>query len=186
MLSAAKNAEYKVTYKITATGGGAESFGGEQTWYFKPPRARFDFAMSQGTQKLTISYFSLPDGTYYCFNAGQLSCLSLGAGVGSPLDQNLAAVTQRALIDNPQAYGATFSSTKTIAGQSASCYDVKANAQTAAGGFTTGSFCYSTQGVPLLSQFSVQGASWSMEATNFSATVADSDFTLPAKPVGRL
>src|ERR687887_48670 len=63
LLSAAKNAEYKITYKISASGAGTEAFGGEQTWYFKPPRARFDFAMSQGDQKLTISYFSLPDGT---------------------------------------------------------------------------------------------------------------------------
>ena len=53
----------------------------------------------------------------------------------------------------------------------------------AGGSFSSGAFCYTKDGVPLLSHFAVQGASWTMEATSFSATVADSDFTLPAKPV---
>jgi len=182
LLSASKNAQYKITYKISVSGVGAQGVSGEQTWYYKPPRARFDFAMSQGGQSLSISYFSLPDGTFYCFNAGQAQCLKI-AGVSSPLDQNPAAVAQRSLVDDPNSFGATFTSSRTIAGQTGQCYDVKANSA-AAGGFSTGSFCYTKDGVPLLSQFSIQGASWSMEATNYSATVLDSDFTLPAKPVG--
>ncbi|MEK7862565.1 MAG: hypothetical protein AAB295_04795, partial [Chloroflexota bacterium] len=57
----------------------------------------------------------------------------------------------------------------------------------AATGFSSGSFCYTKEGIALLSQFTVQGATWSMEATNVSTTVPDSDFTLPATPtvIGR-
>ena len=179
LLAASKAATYKITYKITASGAGAEGFSGEQTWYFKPPRARFDFSMSQGGQALTIQYFTLPEGSFYCFNVGQVRCMSV-QGVGSPLDQNPAAQAQRALIDNPAQFGATFTSTKTIAGQNGQCYDVKSNATTA--GFTSGTFCYTKDGVPLLSQFAAAGSTFSVEATSYSTNVADSDFTLPAKP----
>jgi hypothetical protein len=129
---------------------------------------------------MTVSFFTLPDGSFYCFaGAGQpVSCLSVG-GVGSPLDQNTLAMTQRSLIDNPGKFNASFKETKTIAGQTALCYDVTG----AAGTFSTGTFCYSKTGLALLSQFSMQGSTFSMEATNVSTTVADSDFTLPAKPI---
>ena len=183
LLSAAKLTQYKVTYKITTTGAGA-SFSGDQSWYFKPPRARFDFGMDMGGQKTTISFFSLPDGSYYCFaGGGSTECLSI-AGVGSPLDSNLAASFQQSLINNPDQYGGTFTQTKTIAGQQGLCYDVKATA-TVATGLSAGTFCYSKEGIALLSQFSAAGSSWSMEATNVSTTVPDSDFTLPAKPLGK-
>src|SRR6266508_624696 len=66
ILSSAKASEYKVTYKLTATGG-ADSFSGEQSWYFKPPKARFDFKSSASGQTATVSLYSLPDGTFMCF-----------------------------------------------------------------------------------------------------------------------
>lgn len=183
LLGASKSATYKITYKITASGAGADAFSGEQTWYFKPPRARFDFTTTQGGQKLTLSYFTLPEGTFYCFNVGQIQCLTV-AGVGSPLDQNAAAVAQQSLISNPSGFGATPSAGKTIAGQQATCFDVSNKA--GAGGFDSGTFCYSKEGVPLLSTFSTpQYASWSVEATNYSTNVTDADFTLPAKPISR-
>ena len=178
LLAASRTATYKITYKITTTGAGADAFGGEQTWYFKPPRARFDFSMSQGGQALTIQFFTLPEGSYYCLNIGQVRCMAV-QGVGSPLDQNPAAQAQSALVSNPGQFGSTFTSTKTIAGQTGQCYDVKANA---ASSFSSGTFCYTNQGVPLLSQFTAAGATFAVEATNYSTTVADSDFTLPAKP----
>ena len=182
-LGLAKNATYKITYKITASGGGADSFNGDQTWYFKPPRARFDFSATQSGQKLTLSYYSLPEGQFYCINVGAAQCFSV-AGVGSPLDQNAVAVAQQSMISNPAGFGATPAAGKTIAGQQATCFDVSSKGGVT--GFDTGTFCYNAQGVPLLSSFSTpQYASWTMEATAYSATVADADFTLPAKPISR-
>lgn len=180
LLSSSKTQEYKVTYKITATGTGAEALSGDQTWYFKPPRSRFDFTTNMGGTLTTISMFTLPEGSYMCFAmAGQSQCLGTPA-TGSPLDQNPAAVAQRQMIDNPSAFGATFTGAKTIAGQSGLCYDVKATA----GAFTAGTFCYTKEGIQLLSAFTAQGLTLSTEATNLSLTVPDSDFTLPAKPLG--
>jgi hypothetical protein len=183
LLGASKNATYKITYKITASGAAADAFNGEQTWYFKPPRARFDFATTQGGQKLTISLFSLPEGTFYCFNAGLVQCFGT-TGTSSPLDQNAAVMAQQALVGNPTGFGATASASRTIAGQQAQCFDVTSKAATA--GFDAGTFCYSKEGVPLLSTFTTpQYGSWTTEATSYSTTVADSDFTLPAKPLTR-
>ena len=178
VLASAKLSEYKVTYKITATGVPAS----EQTWYFKPPRTRFDFGIDMGGgQKTVISFFTLPDGTFYCFAAaGQSQCLSV-PGVGSPLDANMAAVAQQSLIGHPDQYGATFKEAKTIAGQAGLCYEVTGSP---AGAFSAGNFCYTKDGLSLLSSFTVQGSTWTTEATNLSRTVPDSDFTLPAKPLG--
>jgi len=180
LLAAGKVKEYKITYKITATGGGAEALSGDQTWYFKPPRSRFDFSTNMGGQSTTMSIFTLPEGSFMCFAAaGQSQCLSTPA-TGSPLDQNQAILTQRAMVDNPSQYGATFTGAKTIAGQQGQCYDVAATA----GAFSKGAFCYTKEGIQLSSSFAVQGSTWSMEATNLSTTVPDSDFTLPSKPIG--
>ena len=186
LLGAAKLSQYKITYKITASGAGAESFSGDQTWYFKPPRSRFDFSSDMGGQKTTMSIFTLPDGSYMCFAMAGLTQCPPTPATGSPLDQNQAAMTQRSMIDNPGQFGATFKESKTIAGQQGLCDDVAATAA-AAGGFSKGTFCYTKEGLQLLSQFTVQGSTWSMEATNVSTTVPDSDFTLPAKPtvIGR-
>ncbi|HYK97658.1 MAG TPA: hypothetical protein VEU77_04640 [Candidatus Acidoferrales bacterium] len=183
LLAASKNATHRTTYKITASGGGADGFNGEQTWYFKPPRARFDFAATQDGKKTTISYLSLPEGQFYCITIGQAQCFAV-TGVGSPLDENTAVVAQQVLISDPGGFGATASAARTLAGQSAQCFDV--NSKSGGTAFDTGTFCYSGGGVPLLSTFSTaQYASWTTEATASSGTVAEADFTLPAKPIGR-
>jgi hypothetical protein len=179
IIGAAKASEYKVTYKLTATGG-AEGFSGEQSWYFKPPKARFDFTSSVSGQAATISLFALPDGTYMCFGGtGQTAqCIGM-SGLDTALQQNPAAAYQESFIQHPDQFSGVLVETRQIAGQQAHCYDVKASATNA--GLTDGRFCYSTQGIPLLQRFAVQGGTWSMEATNLSTTVPESDFTLPAK-----
>ena len=178
ILSSAKVSEYKVTYKLTATGG-AEGFSGEQSWYFKPPKARFDFTSSVSGQTATVSLFALPDGTYMCFGGtGQgAQCIGM-SGLDTALQQNPAAAFQESFIQHPDQFSGVLVETRQIAGQQAHCYDVKATAATA--GLTDGRFCYSTQGIPLLQRFGAQGGTWSMEATNLSTTVPDSDFALPA------
>ena len=180
VLSSAKATEYKVTYKLTTTVG-ADTISGEQSWFFKPPRARFDFSSTAGGQSSNLSLYALPDGTYMCFGgAGQTaSCIGM-TGLDTALQQNPAALYQEALLQHPDQYSGVLVETRQIAGQQASCYDVKSTAASA--GLTDGRFCYSSQGIPLLQRFAVQGATWSMEATNLSSTVPDSDFTLPSKP----
>ena len=179
ILTSAKASEYKVTYKLTTTVG-ADTINGEQSWFFKPPRARFDFSSTVSGQSSSLSLYALPDGTYMCFGAGQAStCIGM-TGLDTALQQNPAALYQESFLQHPDQFSGVLVETRQIAGQQAHCYDVKATA--AAAGLTDGRFCYSSLGIPLLQRFAVQGATWSMEATNLSSTVPDSDFTLPSKP----
>jgi len=180
IIRSAKASEYKVTYKLTATGG-AEGFSGEQSWFFKPPKARFDFSSSLSGQTATVSLYSLPDGTFMCFGgmAQAAQCIGM-SGLDTALQQNPAALYQESFIEHPDQFNGVLVETRQIAGQQAHCYDVKATTAATAG-LTDGRFCYSAQGIPLLQRFAVQGGTWSMEATNLATTVPDTDFTLPAK-----
>ena len=184
VLTAAKASEYKVTYKLTTTGGGASSTG-EQSWFFKPPRARFDFVSTASGQTGTVSIFALPEGAFMCFGSGaSAQCIGM-SGLETALQQNPAASFQEALTSRPDQFNGVFVETRQIAGQQASCYDVRPT--TAAAGLTEGRFCYSAGGIALLQRFGAQGGTWTMEATSVSTTVPDSDFKLPATPtiIGR-
>ena len=173
VLAAAKLSPYKITYRYTV--GGLIS---EQSWYSKPPRQRFDFSTGAGAQAFVISFFTLPEGSFYCFTVGPTKqCMSI-QGVGSPLDQNPAAMFVQSMVQNPGSYAGTFVEKKTFAGQEGLCYDVNGTVTTA----TSGRFCYTQTGILLYSAFGAAGSQVVMEATNVSTTVPDSDFVLPAKP----
>lgn len=175
IVSSAKVSEYKVTYKLTAAGGG------EQSWYSKPPKTRYDFGSSVSGQTSTVSIYSLPDGTFMCFGGtGQTAqCIGM-TGLDTALQQNPAALYQQSLIQHPEQFSAVLVETRQIAGQQAQCFDVKSTVPTASLG--DGRFCYSPQGILLLQKFAAQFGALDMEATSLSTTVPDSDFTLPAKP----
>src|SRR5688500_6472075 len=61
ILGSSKVSEYKVTYRSAMAGGG------EQSWYSKPPKTRFDFSTTASGQTSVVSIYSLPDGTFMCF-----------------------------------------------------------------------------------------------------------------------
>jgi hypothetical protein len=179
ILGSAKGGEYKVTYQQSTTGSVTAS--GEQSWYFKPPRTRFDFSSSVSGQTSTVSLYALPDGVFMCFGGtGQTAqCIGM-SGIDSALQQNPAALYQSSMMQQPDQWNGVLAETRQIAGQQALCYDVKPVAPTP--GLGEGRFCYSSQGIPLLQRFAIPGGTWSMEATRLSTTVPDSDFELPSKP----
>ena len=190
LLAAAKVQEYKITNKITVTGLAATAltglaataFSGEQTWYAKPPRLRFDFSavVTSDGKPSVVSMYTLPEGSFICLVvAGQSQCI-VAPAQGSPLEHNQAVLTQRAMLENPGRYGSTFTGSRSIAGVTSFCYDVTATA----GAFSKGTFCYTKEGIQTLSAFTAEGSTWSIEATSLSTTVPDSDLTLPAKPLG--
>ena len=145
----------------------------EQTWYYKAPKARFDFSAGPGS---LFSVFTLEDGTYICTTAGsQAFCQKSPGGTG--LDANPAASFGLQFQDHPEQFNASFQGTQSIAGQTAQCYGVKS---VAVGAFSNVTSCYSSSGVPLLTKMSSQGQEFTMEASNFSTTVTDADFKLPA------
>jgi outer membrane lipoprotein-sorting protein len=178
ILQSGKLTSYKISYKMTTSGTGQDAAASlEQTWYFKPPNTRFDMAGdASGDGK--ISMFMLEKGTFMCTEAsGQSSCFQVPGE--STAGQNMGFDLQSTFQDDPSAFNATRQEQRTIAGQQAHCYVL---AGTPVTGFSSGTFCYTKTGVPLLSEWVAQGATFKMEATSFSATVPDSDFELPATP----
>ncbi len=176
LLSAGRASQYKITYKYTLTGAGGMT--GEQTWYFKPPKSRYDFTSNVGGQTTVVSFFNITDGSFFCMSLGTAqTCFRAGAGMPNPIDSNPAATFAQGMATNPGAYGGVFVENKTFAGQSGSCYDV-----TAQGTVGTGRFCYSQSGLLLYQNFTASGSGITLEATNVSTTVPDADFELPARP----
>lgn len=172
ILKAGKLSTYKVTYKWTITAGG-QTQTSEQTWYYKAPKARFDFSAGPGA---IFSVYTLEDGTYICTGAGGQTFCQKGPA-GSGLDANPAASFGLELQGHPEQFNSSFQGTKSIAGQTAQCYGVKALTGAAFGDVTS---CYSSSGVPLLTHIKSPGQEFTMEASSFSTSVTDADFKLPA------
>jgi outer membrane lipoprotein-sorting protein len=172
VLKAGKTTAYKATYTWTIAAGG-QTVTSTQTWYYKPPNARFDYSVGPGA---SFSLFSLADGSYICTNAGGSASCQKAAGQAA-FGQNPAADFALQLQGDPTKFNASFTGTQSIAGQQAQCYSVKS---IAAGAFGDVSTCYSSTGVPLKTTISASGSTITMEATAFSTTVTDADFALPA------
>ena len=171
LLKAGKATTYKATYKWSITAAG-QTQTSEQTWYYKAPNSRFDFSAGPGA---TFSVFSLSTGTFVCTSAGGQSFCQKSADQAA-FGQNPAADFALQLQGDPSKFNASFTGTQTVAGQQAQCYSVKSVAGGAFGDVTT---CYSTNGIPLKTTINSQGSTLVMEATAFSTTVSDADFTLP-------
>jgi outer membrane lipoprotein-sorting protein len=172
LLKAGKNTTYKATYTWTIAAGG-QSTTSTQTWYSKAPNSRFDYSVGPGA---SFSIFSLADGTYLCTTAAGSSFCQKASGQAA-FGQNPAADFALQLQGDPSKFNATFTGSQSIAGQQAQCYKVQS---IAAGAFSDVSTCYSSTGVPLKTTITASGSTVTMEANDFSATVNDSDFALPA------
>jgi len=160
---------------------GRDSVTGEQTWFVKPPRERFDSSSGVAGQRTTTSLFALIDGTFLCTRDSAQSVCLLMSGRSSALQQNESASVHEQLVQHPEQFDGALVETPQIAGQQAYCYGVRAIAAQVSG-LADGRFCYSARGIPLLLRFSTQGAEVSMVATRLSATVSDSEFLLPGTP----
>jgi outer membrane lipoprotein-sorting protein len=172
VIKAGKATTYTATYKWTITAGG-QTTASEQTWYYKAPNSRFDYSAGPGA---TFSVFSLATGTFVCTNAGGTSFCQKSSDQAA-LGQNPAAEFALQLQGDPSKFNASFTGTQSIAGQQAQCYTVKSLAGSTFGDVSS---CYSSTGVPLKTTINSQGSILVMEATAFSTTVSDADFTLPA------
>ena len=180
LVKGAKQASYKIVYKVSGTSAG-QSVSGEQTWYVKPPRSRIDISATAAGEAGSASMYQLEDGTYVCTAVtGQKTCFK--SGREQAMQQNQGMQVEEQVRDKPDQVDAIYQGTRQIAGQQGQCYAVKPKAGAQAG-FTEGIFCYSIQGFPLLMQSKDQGFEIAMEATSFSATVNDADLQLPAQAV---
>lgn len=175
LMRAAQGASYKVTYKVTFSGG-APGAPGEQTVYVKGDKRRVD--MGGGGPLTGASMFMLPDGMYNCVSLGQTgTCTKLPAGQATEQSNPFPDFVTR-----PTDYEATPAGSRTIAGQQAQCFTVKAKQP---GSVQESTSCVTSSGVQVYMQTKTGAGEFTMEATSVTTSVSDADFQLPY-PVGEL
>jgi hypothetical protein len=166
-------ATFKVTYQLS--GDGANATQGSMTWYKKGDNLRMDMTDEAGGQQTSAIFIEGPDKSYFCSNGpevgGGSSCFAVPAGQGTGVS-DIAAGLENTLTD-PNVDIVSTSSRK-IAGEDAKCYtirspDVEGESE----------ICLSNEGVPLFTKETVEGVETTMEATDFSRDVSDSDFEPP-------
>jgi len=165
-------ATFKATYTLTEEGGLTE---GSMTWYKKGDSLRMDFAGETEGQQMSAIFIMLPDKSYLCTATPEIaeggSCYATTGTEGQGVSE-MAAELESTLTDPSVEIVST--SSRKIAGQDAKCYtvrspDIEGDSE----------ICLSEEGAPLSTKETVEGAETSMEATDFSRDVSDSDFEPP-------
>jgi hypothetical protein len=175
-------ATFKVTYQLS--GGGATPSQGTMTWYKKGDNMRMDIAGEVQGQQENVILIIRPDTSYYCTSAPEVgeggTCFSAPSEAGQGVTQT-AAELEKTLTD--PSVDVLSTSSRNIAGEDAKCYTVSSpNIEGQA------EMCLSGDGVPLSTKETAGGVETTMEATDFSHDVSDSDFEPPypvsAMPTG--
>jgi hypothetical protein len=168
---AAKKAEYYVKYNIEGTDQEMTSMA----QWFKGDKLRMDTVTSSGEGRT----YMLGKDFIVCTKEGTWTCIKMTSGdesyegqdmPDSELDDDMLAELEavqskiKKLAD------------RTVAGEKCSCYAWSFN--------TEGSYeyCYSKKGIPMYIDVKSESGNWRMTATDFSTSVSDSDFELPAEP----
>jgi hypothetical protein len=167
------NSTFKVTYQLSGAGAGVTN--GSMTWYKKGDSLRMDMSGEMEGQQTSATFIMGSDKSYFCTSGAETGeagfCFETtsaeGAGVG-----DMASELEKTLTDPNVNVVST--SSRNIAGEDAKCYtvqspDIEGEAE----------LCMSSDGVPLYSKSTEQGGEVTMEATDFSHDVSDSDFEPP-------
>jgi len=135
----------------------------KMTMYFKGGKIRYDVV----SDSQEVSLFFIDNKAYSCTKSPKMCIISEQAQKPSTGTESVEKnIEQSTIVSKPS---------RVIAGKTAKCFEVS-NAQ--------GSFevCYSNEGIMLYSKVSLQGKTFEMTATDYSTTVQDSVFELPAEP----
>jgi hypothetical protein len=144
------------------------------TWYKKGDNLRIDMAGDFEGQQTSVIFITRSDNSYFCTGAPELSeggsCFVTPSGEGTGVSDMVSGL--ESTLSDPSVDIVSTSSRK-IAGEDAKCYTMQSPDEGEA------EICMSSEGVPLFSKETVEGAETTMEATAFSHDVSDSDFEPP-------
>jgi hypothetical protein len=160
------NATFKVTYQLST--GGATPTQGSITWYKKGDNLRMDIAggILLGQQASSVLIIR-PDTSYICTEGSCFTPPTITGGYSVLVTQFETALTDPGV-------DVLSTSSRNIAGEDAKCYTVSGpNIQGQV------EMCLSGEGVPLYAKQFAVGAETTMEATEVSRDVSDSDFEPP-------
>jgi hypothetical protein len=169
-------ATLKVTYKLSSSG--EDGFVGTMTLYKKGDNVREDFEGESGGEKTSATFITRPDKSYVCGQAPDTgeggTCFSQSTEAGQGPTEIVADLENTLTDPNLEVMS---TSSRVIAGEDTECYTVRSPELEG-----EGEICLSNDGLPLFSKSTVEGVETTVEATDFSRDVSDSDFE-PIYPV---
>lgn len=163
--------EYMVKYKIESTANNVKNIN-TVSWYIKgKDKMKWNVESAEGS----ATYYQIGNEAYMCSKTdGKETCLKMDV----PEQANNPEKDLDSMADETK-YNTKFSGTKTIAGTIAFCYGVAL--KTEASAIVKTESCVSKEGIPVYTKVETVEGITTMEAVEFSASVADSEFTLPAE-----
>ncbi len=169
-----EDATFKVT--LTFSGEAAADLGeGEMTWYQKPPNTRFDISAQAEGEEFAFIVINTPDASYACtsFPGAGGTCFKGDAQDASNPFAGFADIVEG--VDEEITAGDVTVRTRIerkIAGVDAVCWEIESPEG-------DGTFCASESGIPLLIKTTTPDGTFTLEATDVSTDVSDSDFEPP-------
>lgn len=162
--------EYMVKYKIESSANGVKN-SNTVSWYIKGnDKMKWNVESAEGS----ATYYKIGNEAYMCSKTdGKETCLKMDI----PEQTNSPEKDLNSIADETK-YSTIFSGTKTIAGAVAFCYEV--TLKTGANAGVKSESCISKEGIPLYTKVETAQVTSTMEATEFSTSVADSEFVVPA------
>jgi hypothetical protein len=158
-LIANKIPTYMVNYDITGAGDLSS-----MRIYSKSGKFRYD-TVSHGNEAFL---FFIDRKMYSCSESPKM-CVYLG-------QQNETPKTGTEDVEkNLNSYDVVAKPSRVIAGTTAKCFELSS-------GEAVSEICYSKEGIPLYTKSTSQGNIFEMTATDYSTSVSDSVFELPAEP----
>lgn len=174
---------FKAEYKLTSTGSNQPVDGTMTMFKQGADKFRFDVTSTQDGQPVALTLIETKDNNVFCLqDAGQLAPIlgvDAGKGVCFKNDPTSGAggiddITNTFKNLSTSDISVKSKSTRTIAGQSAQCFDY-----TTASAGETNETCFSNDGVPLYDKTVSSSDTTTLEATQVAGSVQSSDFNVP-------
>jgi hypothetical protein len=174
-----EKATFKVTYQVSGSGA-QQSVEGTLTWYKKGQNLRMDFDSGAEGQGTSATVISGPDQSYFCTQMPGLdaggTCFPSPGAVGQGVGEIVGGLDE--ILANPDAEIVS-GGNREVLGEKLDCFVIRSpdvEGET--------NVCLNKDGAPLASTVTSGGAVVTMEASEFSHQVSDSDLE-PPYPIGQ-
>jgi hypothetical protein len=162
------NLEYKVKYDVKTTSGN-KTTSMIQTMALKGKNSM----VSIESKSMSSSVYTIDGKSYTCTISGNNKMCFESPGSTSQTDTTVKKNND--LRENWKNYNVASKGTRTIAGKPAICFSYSVSGNTVEN-------CLSQEGVPVYMKMSASNVEAEYTATEYSASVSDSEFELPAEP----
>jgi hypothetical protein len=171
IVSAAREASYKATYKITGTSEN-QRVNLQQTWYVRQDDSRLDIGNG-------YTLYRIDDQLYQCYALTTgATCLRLSA-VQSAANRESIGQLQLELLRRLDELEVQYENERVVIGHPTLCLAMKPLPESDFV-FKQATVCYNANGIPLFAKMTTPSAKLTMEAQSLNTSINASDLTLPA------